>query len=93
MKKAITRELEVWVGDPEGVWDWLGNKGVGLKSMGSNLASREMYIYSKDCTVAKSLKLRERVYRKTSHILRVCFGTEWHDDGKFQGSFKLPKGR
>ena len=96
MGKAVTRELEAGVRNPEGVWGWLGKKRRGLRSLGINLASREMYFYFKDCTVAKSHTLRESLGRgnkKTLRILRVFRIAEgarrWEIPGKVH---KLPKG-
>ena len=73
VEKAITRELEVGVRNPEGGWDWIGKKRRGLKSRCSNLASREMCMYFKDCSISKSRKSREVIER---HCLSLEFVEE-----------------
>ena len=57
----IYRELELGVRNPEGVWDWLGKKRGGLKSMGRHLTNREVYSYFKECIVVKSHMIGEVV--------------------------------
>ena len=57
MGRVITRELELEARNPAGAWDWLCKKRRDLKATGRLLTNREMYIYFKDCIVAKSRKL------------------------------------
>ena len=85
MGNAITRELEVGVRNPECVGYWICKKRRELESTGSNLASREMYIYFKNCIVAKSRKLREVIER---HFISLEFFEELKDPDaeKFHGS-------
>ena len=81
---VITRELEVWVRNPGGVWDWIVKKRRDHKSTGRLLTSRDMYIYFKDCIVAKSRKLSGVIGR---HFASLEFSAdlEESDGGKFQG--------
>ena len=39
---VIWKELGLGVRTPEGVWDWLGRKGMGLGNLGRILTNREM---------------------------------------------------
>ena len=57
MGGVITREFELGARNPEGVCDRLGKKRRDLKSIGRFLTNREMYIYVKDCSIAKWRKL------------------------------------
>ena len=51
--KAIYRELEPGVRDPECFWGWLGKKRNDLKSSGRRLTKREIYNCFKDRSVVK----------------------------------------
>ena len=81
--KAIARELEVGVRNPVGVWDLLGGKRMESGSPGSNLACREMYIYSKDCNIAKS-----HIWREV--IERHCVSLEYVEDLQEPNAAKIP---
>ena len=86
MARVIARESELGVRNPEAAWDWLCKKRRGLKSTGSFLTSREMYIYFKDRIVVKSQKLSAVIGR---HCLSVDFaGDLGESDGvEFQAKF------
>ena len=90
---VITRELELWVRNPEGVCDWLGRRRRDLKALGRLLTSREMYIYFKDCIVAISRKLSGVIER---HCLSLDFAEDLKqsDGGGISGKVrKLHKNR
>ena len=71
MGRVIHRELELGLRNPEGVGGGrLCKKRRDLKSMGRFLTNREMYIYFKDCSVVKSLKL-------SGDIERHCISLEF----------------
>ena len=72
--------------NPEGGWDWLGKKRMGLKSMGRHIENREMYMYLKDCRIAESRKLRDVIER---HFISLEFSAELKDPDaeKFQEKF------
>ena len=78
--EVITRELEVWARNPEVVWDWLGRQRRDLKTTGSLLASRETYIYFKDCSIVKSHKLSGVIER---HCISLDFAGDLEEsDGE-----------
>ena len=84
--KVIYRELELGARNPEGVWDWIGKKRRYHKSLGRLITNRAMYIYIKECIVAKSRKLRE-VIEKHCLFLELVAELKEPDDGAFREKF------
>ena len=68
--KVIYHELEPWVRNPAGVWDWLGKIRNDLEALRRRVTYRGICNYFKECRLVKSHKMDE-VIRK--HCLTISF--------------------
>ena len=86
MERVIIRELELGVRNPGCVRDWICGGRRGVKSTDRLLEIWEMYIYFKDCRIAKSRKLSGILER---HCVSLDFSGDLgkSDGGGFQEKF------
>ena len=85
--EVICRELEPGVRNPEGDWGWIGKKRRELKSLGRNLANREVRNYFKECSLVKSPKLSGLV-EKHRQSLEFTGDLAGPDSEVFQENFQ-----